>query len=320
VLLALSCTGVRAQTDQASRAGVSARVEPLASEQIGLVHLTIADCAGAAAGSVIKLTELELAPQLAVTLDAARAANVAASLFCTGDDALISVRAAERVDPLVLRLALADTPHEARPRLLALALAELVATSQLERTGPKAPPLAAPVAPPVERLRPLSLWLAGGVLRALEPVRWSPSLSAGSAYARGLLAVSGDLSVEWAALTSERAVVTARSGSLSLAPMLRWRRASLTGSLGLGVRAGMTWLEAKSRVAGVQGRSLAGVFVAPALLGTLGLFVTPRWSVRLALELGYVAKPVRGLDTQMLELLSQAHWRASAQLGLALAI
>jgi hypothetical protein len=266
------------------------------------VRLSIPDCEGASGAEIVKLVGLELAPGLATVLDDAFPATLHATLHCADGRALITVVDPARAQPLVLSLSLVETHSEARARFLALAIAELIATSRLERSSARKPPPAEVVKPPDAALdetpdeAPLAFWLGAGVLRAFEPTSWLPVLGLGAADSFGRLALIGDLNFAWGTQQQTEARIQMRIASLSLAPAVQWSAGRFVGHVAVGLRAGYAWLIATPRQAGFAGQQLSGVLIAPVLQGALHWRVSDAWGARLGVELGYVATPLRGLD------------------------
>jgi hypothetical protein len=294
--------------------GVAA--DPVPSTDV--VRLSIPDCDTTSGARITELVGLELASHPMIVRDDAQRATIRASLRCSASHAVITVEDSRRTTPLVLHLELEDTRAEARPRLLALAVAELIATSRLERTPAVA---RVPVVSPVRHREPTSsLWIAAGVLRAHEPAVWSPALTAGAAHDIGPIELAGDLELDWGGRTTAEATVGARSLSLSVVPTLPLMAGRFGWGLGLGLRAGYVWLEATPREQTLIGQKLSGVFVAPILQSAHYLRLSGPWFARLALEAGYVAKTVRGLDADGNALLEVRGLRVGALLGLGLSL
>jgi hypothetical protein len=102
------------------------------------VVLVVPDCLDAPSADVTKLIALELAPRVRLVPAPRRGAPrlLTATVVCpTGARARRSVDDPTRTVPLRVELDLARTPPEARARLLALSLAELIASSRLERSA-----------------------------------------------------------------------------------------------------------------------------------------------------------------------------------------
>jgi hypothetical protein len=273
-----------------------------AAAQEEQVRLSIPDCEGASGAEIAKLVGLELAPGLATVLDDASPATLHATLRCADGRALITVVDPVRAQPLELNLSLVETRSEARARFLALAIAELIATSRLERASAHKPPPPDVVKPPDEapdetpREVPLMFWLGAGVLRAFEPASWLPVLALGAADSFGRFALTGELNFAWGTQQQSEALIQMRIASLSLAPAVQWSAGRFAGHVAVGLRAGYAWLSATPRQAGFAGEHLSGVFIAPVVQGALQWRVSDAWRARLGLELGYVATPLRGLD------------------------
>jgi hypothetical protein len=200
--------------------------------------------------------------------------------------------------------------------MLALAVAELIATSRLEHTPGR--PITTPVAPVARRAT--LLWLGAGVVRAFEPTQWLPALAVGAAHSFGPIALAGDVGYEWTGRELETARVTANDVSLGLALQLHILQGVLAWRVGPGVRVGYAWLAAAARTDALHGGKLSGWFMAPMLQSMLELRLTARWSLQLALELGYIAKPLRGLDADSAALLQLRGLRMSGQLGVGFAL
>jgi hypothetical protein len=296
-----------------------------------VVRLSIPDCEGAPGVEIAKLATLELARQMQVRIDDAHPATLEATLSCTAMRAVISVQRAGSSKPLLLALALESTAPEARTRLLALAIAELVATSQLEQTSTRPPdarsPETHPPHPPDRRARTAAvspqraaLWLGLGVLRGFEPARWAPSLALGGALGLGLFAATADLGFDWSQQRRREASVAARVLSVSLAPRLRLARRRWAWDGGVGLRLGMVWLSARARDETLTGRSVSGLLLSPIVQSALSFAVAPRWALRLGLELGYAVRSVRGLDADGALLLAMDKLRVCPSLAVELAL
>ncbi|HMI92700.1 MAG TPA: hypothetical protein VK509_15095 [Polyangiales bacterium] len=132
----------------ASALAISARAQPQASAPAAApssaqpIVLNLPNCLDAPSADVAKLVALELAPRLRVVPGVGAGAQVrlTATVVCpAGQHARLTVDDPARTTPLRVELDLARTAPEARARLLALTLAELIATSRLERAA-TAPP------------------------------------------------------------------------------------------------------------------------------------------------------------------------------------
>jgi hypothetical protein len=291
------------------------RPSPLTAADVEVVRLSIPDCGDTSGAEIAKLVGLELAPKLSVTIDESAPASMHARLRCAEQRATITVEDDARPTQLELSLSLADTRSEARARLLALAVAELIATSRLERGPPRPPPSAAgPEAPP-QRAR--EVWLGAGVLHAFQPAIWLPAFAVGAADSFGHFAGAADAGFGWGQTSESAARIRVRLLALGLALGLHVEGERAAGTLGVGLRGGYAWLLATPRESGVSGRQLSGVFLAPIVQGAFELRLTEAWRARLGLELGYVVKPVRGLDADQTTLLALRGFLGSGLLALA---
>lgn len=287
---------------------------PAAAQDV--VRLVLSDCETASASQITKLVTLELASQFTLTRGAEPAATLTATLACSAQRAVIRVQDVRHPKPLELVLPLSDTRREARPRLLALAVAELIATSslELERTSRAPESFVRRTAPP-QRQRVLSLGLSVGGVRAFEPTLWSPGVRLDAAHSFGRWSLHADAQLDSGSRDTSAAALAARVLSFGIAPALKLFEGRLAAYLGVGLRAGAVWLSARSRQPGLDGRTLFGVLIAPFVWSALELQLSPRWYLGLALELAYVLKGVSGLDAANKPLLELSGLRAAAWLG-----
>jgi hypothetical protein len=306
--------------------GVIAAAQTPATDERG-VQLSIPDCEDIPGTQIAKLVELELAPHASTVADDARGTFTRASVRCAADRATITVDDPGRLTPLVLELALSDVRSEARPRFLALAVAELIATSRLEREARAREPKPEPPAPapepepePPPQLEPsdrFELFLQGGAARGFEPALFAPALSLGVARGFRPFALIFDASYERAQTTTAEATVTAHNISLSAAPAWKIALRSVELALALGLRAGYAHLGAQARSSALSGHTLSGIFLLPISQASVQLRLAPAWAARFAFELGYVLKPVRGNDADGVSLLELRGLHMAAQLGIA---
>jgi hypothetical protein len=291
-----------------------------AADGVESVRLSIPDCAEASGAQIRKLVALELASRENIRLEDSDV-GLQASLRCEGERAVIRVYDPSREEPLVLEMQLSQTRREARPRLLALAIAELIATSRFEQ-GPK-PALAERevVSAPATSDEPasmISVWLAGGVLSEYEPRVWPGAVAAGAAVSFGPLALTTELGFDWSSKSESNVLVRARAASIALAPSWWLVRGPIDWSVSLGVRLGYAWLQATSRSMDLTAGSVSGPFLAPLAGTAVSWYFAAHVYLRAALELGYVLTPVRGLDADRQPLLELKSYRAAGLLGVGL--
>jgi len=265
-------------------------------------------CAQVPSAEVARLLALELTTQRST----AAASSEGVSLRCRGLEASVQVaRGATDAAPLELVLDLAESKPEARARVLALAIAELIATARLEQSDVAPAADAAATREPVR----LGLSLHAGAARALEPAVVAPAFALGALQRWAAFSVQLDVALELARLQRELAVVNARQLSLSLAPgwQVTWRRFEL--GLALGLRVGHSQLTATAREAGQHGVTLSGWVLMPIARATLELVVLRALGLQLGVEAGYVVKPLRGLDADGQSLAATRGLRVAALLG-----
>jgi hypothetical protein len=273
------------------------------------VLLDSSACASVPAAELRHLLALELAPRrLAapgeVAADDPRATH--ARIRCSSNQARLSVdgRAGRRQE---LELDLQETMASARTRLLALTLSELIATLEMETAQTAHPPLADGQAAAPTAANPVRVpeawrgqwWLGAGLAREGRPALLAPALHSGLLwYVKQLpLAFQFDLlgSRGQRALAEGRLTAWTLAGSAAL--LARVRTAWLDVLLGAGARLGYARLDGATRTGSLAAGAVSGAWWGPLLHGSLMLRLHQRWGLRAALELAYVAKPVRGLDS-----------------------
>ncbi|HTU61492.1 MAG TPA: hypothetical protein VMF89_23715, partial [Polyangiales bacterium] len=230
------------------------------------IRLELDDCEDVAGPSVHELVVLEVAPRQVLALDSSEPAATRAELTCEAGVAAIVVEEAGRDAALRLEITLSDLARPARARGLALAVAELIATSRLQRQTP-----AAAVQEPAQQLEPdsyeppelseptrsgVQVWLGVGAARMAQPAMLGPVGALGLVAYWGALAVTSDLRFEHAQLSQGVAEVQLNAGSLALAPAWRLHASSADLLIGAGVRAGVANLAGRSNDATLTGASV----------------------------------------------------------------
>lgn len=296
-----------------------------AQDSAPAVQLEVPDCLGASGDDVKHLVTLELAPRLRVV--SGEDAALIASVACTEPLVELEVRDRARAAPLRVELDLAAAAPLARPRLLALTLAELITTSQLEQPPPPPPPPAPPEAAPAESSEPddpaadaarITLWVAPSVVLASELVTPLVGGDLGAAYALGRWLLALDVHARFGhndRAASEARVRTLGAG-LSVMPIVLDDVVRV--SLGPVLHVGHASMSAASRSARLAALSFDGVWLAPAARIALQLPLAGPTALRCALEAGYYVRSVVGLDEAGDERLAlRGPWLALS-LGLAL--
>jgi len=249
-------------------------------------------------------------------------------LECEGTVARIVVEDVQRAEPLRLEIALGELAAAARPRLLALAIAELIATSRLERTRVAAAPVPAPVEPQPTAAEEsaeasagpavppsLQVWLALAAVREAEPAVLAPSIALGAVQSWDQLALVLDVRYE----RGQRAETEVELGfdvvSIALGPAGRLHGRSYQLLLGAALRVGYASLRAKARAADLEGDSLGGAWFGPCGQAALQFQVAPGWGVRLGGEVGYFAREIEGLGVSRERVLGLHGVWVAAMLG-----
>ena len=162
------------------------------------------------------------------------------------------------------------------------------------------------------------LWTAPGLSRMGEPALLLFGVDLGASLTLGPGVVLADLQARWGAkdMLPAEVGVQAYSASVALSPALSAGVFDVT--IGPGVRLGYARLSGRPDQAMLEGRSLGAAWFGPLAATSVQWRLAPWAAVRAAFELGYVAKPVRGLDEQSQRLLELRGVWTSASLGAAL--
>lgn len=287
-----------------------ASAESAAQPTLRAVVLDSRGCAEIPQQELRDLVALELSPRpLFGPGGVARGARASfARLACNGTRAELRVDDPERGASQQLELDLAETMASARTRLVALALSELIATLEMEREDAvaqpepavpvaKAPTAGGAYAATTERGR---AWLGLGFSRAGQPALWGVAMHGGGRWQLGALPLAAQLDLRGTraqrGLSEGQVSAWTLAGSVALAAVLR--RSWLEAALAAGLSLGYGWLRGSSASSvEVAGNLVRAPWWGPSLEGSVLVPVRRRWGIRAALELGYVAKPVRGLDS-----------------------
>jgi hypothetical protein len=267
--------------------------------------ISVADCGNEGAVNEVKrIAAIELHATIVEGAAAPRAVQI--SVVCAGDDtAELRVVDSLTSKSLTRTVSVADTSVAARPRLLALAVTELVGASWAELasnpeprvppTPPRAPPaMRAGAALAIARLPLLleavadarvffdsrDLLLGGGV-------RFTPWL------ARGLV-VSLDVLANHADTTRRPGDVTidAVSAGVAVGTGYTWSRARLTATLGL--RAGVARIVGTLKAASFEASTLSGAWLGPELAVHLELLPHARVHPIFVYAVGWAVAGVDG--------------------------
>jgi hypothetical protein len=286
------------------------------------VLLHTADCADLAQAELRELVALELAPRPVLGAADAPAAPTGAqvTLICNQREARVLLRTHGRREYQVL-LDFREIAPSARPRLVALALSELLATSEMEST-PEPPAQredASTAKPRGDRYPGRNVWLALGLARDGGPRLLSPLGELGLTWRlQGLpLGVDGKLSFG----AGERALRLGRVQAWNLGAALALAYAPALGRLVLGLGAGVKLGYAALRGRGMEhstGRRVAGLFWGPALMLSGIVTLSSRWALRAGLDVAYLLQRVEGLDPSGRKLFSFGGLQLHATLGVAL--
>lgn len=296
------------------------------------VALDLEDCLGADAAGVRRILAAELGDVLAadIELTAVRQGEAGhnpnltlASADCGVESAIVVVSHAAAALRLERRVDLANAPPNARTRLLALSVAELVASTwaTVDAQPPEDPPASdppraepAPPPPPppprARRVRPRPPPVpprpptrpVGIRAVAVARVSGSPAhLSGGGGLGLevGLpfsLGVGADFRYEQGdadvgALGDVRLRVAWGTLAALVRPLVDWSSVSV----GLGLKLGVAWLEGLP-AEGISGRTHSGLVAGPAIVAHVALHVGGSGYLHVGLELSWISVGVAGLN------------------------
>lgn len=281
------------------------------------VVLHVPDCMGISGSAVRELVALELTPRLQV-IEASTEPALTGTVACAEAPApvLLTVEDPAHATPFRVELDLAAAAPLARPRLLALTLAELITTSQLEH--PQAKPATSttePAAPASEteaaqaesrdddddadsarRSHALQLWVAPAFAIAAAPATPLFGADLGAAYALGPVLLAIDLQAQLGqnARTSSDVALRSLSAGLAVLPIVLEDGVQL--SAGAGLRAGHVELAASAAREDLTAEDFSGFWLGPMALAALHLPFSDAVALRFAIEAGYVARNVVGRD------------------------
>lgn len=299
------------------------RPGPAYAQPPDAIGLVVEDCEDVSGASVRELVVLEVAPRAVLSAGSAEAPATRAQLSCRAGVAAITVEEIGRATALHLEIRLSDLARSARPRVLALAIAELIATSRLQRQQPSAaepepPASSAPsYEPPAISASSYGaqLWLAVGAARVAQPSMLALLGALGANVYYNALALTADLRFEHAERAEDLAQLRLTAGSLALAPAWRLHASSADLLIGAGVRAGIASLGATATAQRFEGSTVRGLWLAPCAQLALHVRLARRWALHIGIEAAYLTRTLRGLDQDGAALLELRGLALAAQLG-----
>lgn len=301
-----------------------AEVEPGRGPRRRVVVLDDSACSGVPASELRELVRLELAPRvLRVASDDDATTRVL--LTCDTNSARLVVREAARpAQELVLDLS--SIVVAARARLIALSLAELLATAEMEPRTPPPEPAAEPEAPsPRLPARRSSGWLAAGLVRQGAPRLLAPSLQTGLVLnVAGLpLALVAELDAQRGQREVRAGHVTSWTASGSVGPATQLRAGALDLVLGAGLRLGYARLIGDADTAqesSVTGQVVSALWWGPTAGASATVRLRARWGLRAGVDLSWIARAVRGTDSSDTTVFELDGLLVHATLGLSLTL
>jgi hypothetical protein len=297
---------------------VAARASGGPSEEKPRVSIAVVDCDDALAREAQRIAAIELRAAL---VDAAPDdATTQVTATCRDQSANLRV-----VDPTTGKsversVALSQAPSTARARLLALAIAELVAASwaELENNPEPRAPAAAPLAPAAARAA------ARGVIAPM-PIELAVVADAHFLASRDLIPGGGartkmwisptfflrfDALVHYAELSREAGTIALTMPSMSGALGASFGAASLQPSVSLGARAGYAWMSGVPGSGATTGYREHGAWVGPELAVELSAWPRARVHPMLSLSVGAHVLGVRGTVSGGRDVMATSLWSA----------
>lgn len=312
----------------ATRPGAHAHAEPdpgTPGREPESVDLTLEGCPEIDGTSLRELVGIEIATMRA----SGQRSPTAARLTCDGPHVRINLLGPT---PSEANLDLGGTPAPARPRLLALTITELAATSWVDPlrrvAAPPAPPPPPPAppttvvlvsasAPPLPRAR---LFAEASLRRIGSPATWLGGAGVGVEYGvRSWLAAALDVRLETGETSTATAPIAWRAVSGMAAVAIGGSRGRLSWSALPGMSVGVVHLSASPVPTGAVSTSLDAVWAGPSLTTALRVAIARSAFVHVELGGGIVTHGVVGLlnnDTTLLRI--DGAW-AIAGLGAGLA-
>ena len=191
-------------------------------------------------------------------------------------------------------------PKQGRPRLLALALSEMIARAWASEAAPAVVVARAPApAPPVAPFALARARLQLGVLAAVERIGRPRETGAGLDVvlgwrARSWLVAEVGARASATSFDTTPGAVSARTLSMFAAALLGPRHGRLWVGAGPGVRGGWAWLRGNPSGADPTGRSLAAAWWGPFAAGAIAIQLGHHLCLLGTIEGGWVARPVVG--------------------------
>jgi hypothetical protein len=263
------------------------------------VRLELSTCLPLDAEAVRRAVYVELGT-LAADEDASA---TAVSVDCTATGVLLSIQPAGSERRYRYALDWSTQATEARPRLLALAIAEAVDASRLELTALPAvesaapapatkAPSAAPAAPPAHPGPRYGFALEGGV-RDFAADHGASLRGGGLALSTRRtphLGAAADLLVEGGSTVTTSGVIEATTLSTSLRGTAEVSSGDWFGEVGAGARVGVVRLRGQTLTAGpIAAGATTRVWLGPAATVTFGVRLASSLRVALGAEVGFAA-------------------------------
>lgn len=298
---------------------IAAAGEPIEAGAHPFVKLTIDECVAVPPAEVKKIVAVELGALLVDDSEPAADARdtTIVAVSCTGKTIALRVEDPITGKSLERTVDLSAEAPKARPRLVALAIVELVSASWTELEAnpkPKVPAATATASPAAKDaakdsvrahyLVPIepssSLRIVGIAGRRLFFPRTGPTTSLGLRLgddrgSRGFLGWIADVQAEHASVPVALGSVAVDAVSASFAGVALHRLSTVTLRLGIGLRLGATRITGESADnARIEGSSVAGFFGGPIGVASVSFQPIGALVIEAAAEGGYVLTPVRG--------------------------
>ncbi len=277
------------------------------SESPPRVSLVVDSCPGIDVDEVRRIVAVELGALLGGASTERPEDTTRVHSACAGGTALVSVDDPMTGKSLARRVDLGSVPRVAASRLLAVAIAELVAASWIELTANPVPAIPRPdaTASPAARrwaegiVRRSPLWrMQLAITGSAAGVPTLPTFGAGLAarYLAGShLASGGDVRVEYARRAFANGTAHVVMLSTGLVGWYRHDAGWAEVAVGTGGRVGSAWIAGEPQAdSNLRGRTVSGPFLGPLFTAELARTLAPGVTIALAVEAGTVVLPVIG--------------------------
>lgn len=270
-----------------------------------LLDVSLTACPMVSQADLDRLVALELNAR---AIAAATRATAHAEIRCAGDTAHLTVTSGANHFATERTVPLAGMSTVGRARLLAVAVAEMLASTPAPATEdgptPAMPVEALPPPPPPSKTPARELWAALGGEAAGAPTHLAAAAELGLAFVSTRWVWGGDARASAGSQAASLGSVSSRALSLGARVGANATRAPWRVQAGLGVRAGCVWMSGHPRQPDlVRGSAVALPFAGPFGWASAAWLVNAHWRVGAAVDVAAYALRAAGLVDERPEVL-----------------